>query len=106
MNCAACGHANPERAKFCLEDGSPFAARCGSCGLELPPAAKFCLECGTRVGATPAAAARPPEPAGERADRLPQWETRAPINALTASAMPSTLRWNIGKMRSTNRIVW
>ena len=35
-----------------------------------------------------------------------QCETRAPISAFTASPMPSTLRWNIGKMRSTSRTVW
>src|SRR4029453_7100443 len=35
--------------KFCLECGTPFAARCASCGTELPPAAKFCLECGTAL---------------------------------------------------------
>ena len=52
MTCSACGHANPERAKFCLECGAPFAARCASCGTELPPAAKFCLECGARQGVT------------------------------------------------------
>ena len=44
INCASCGHANPERAKFCLECGAPIGARCASCGTELPPAAKFCLE--------------------------------------------------------------
>ena len=56
MNCAACGHTNPERAKFCLECGAAFAASCASCGVELPPAAKFCLECGARVGAAAAPA--------------------------------------------------
>jgi class 3 adenylate cyclase/tetratricopeptide (TPR) repeat protein len=49
MNCARCGHTNPERAKFCLECGAPIAARCASCGTELPPAAKFCLECGASL---------------------------------------------------------
>ncbi|MGH3055408.1 MAG: zinc-ribbon domain-containing protein, partial [Gaiellaceae bacterium] len=49
MTCAACGHENPERAKFCLECGTPAGSRCASCGTELPPAAKFCLECGTRT---------------------------------------------------------
>ena len=49
MNCASCGHTNPERAKFCLECGAPIAARCATCGTELPPAAKFCLECGTAL---------------------------------------------------------
>ncbi len=58
MICAACGHDNPERAKFCLECGTPIAARCAGCGTELPPAAKFCLECGARTAAAPA----PPNP--------------------------------------------
>jgi len=49
MNCASCGHTNPERAKFCLECGAPIAARCPSCGTDLLPAAKFCLECGAAV---------------------------------------------------------
>jgi hypothetical protein len=58
MNCAACGHTNPERARFCPECGTPVAARCASCGGELLPAAKFCAECGTKVaGAAPARAA-------------------------------------------------
>ena len=65
MTCSACGHANPERAKFCLECGAPVAARCASCATELPPAAKFCLECGTKVGDRPAAASPPPD-AGAR----------------------------------------
>ncbi len=51
MNCHSCGNANPERAKFCLECGTPLSARCASCGTELPPAAKFCLECGAQVNA-------------------------------------------------------
>ena len=58
MNCASCGHTNPERAKFCLECGAPIAARCASCGTELPLAAKFCLECGAALaGPTPDVAA-------------------------------------------------
>jgi hypothetical protein len=40
MTCPSCGHDDPDRAKFCLECGAPFAARCASCGTELPPAAK------------------------------------------------------------------
>ena len=50
MNCGACGHENPERAKFCLECGSGFALRCGGCATELPAGAKFCLECGVATG--------------------------------------------------------
>jgi class 3 adenylate cyclase/tetratricopeptide (TPR) repeat protein len=48
MNCA-CGHARPERAKFCPECGAAFAPRCASCGAELTPAAKFCAECGADI---------------------------------------------------------
>jgi hypothetical protein len=49
MNCTACGHTNPERVKFCLECGTPVAARCASCGCDLPQAAKFCGECGASI---------------------------------------------------------
>ncbi len=49
MHCTACGHANPERAKFCLECGASVTGRCASCSSELPPAAKFCGECGAKV---------------------------------------------------------
>ena len=49
MNCATCGHASPERAKFCPECGGALAPRCASCGAELTPAAKFCAECGASL---------------------------------------------------------
>jgi hypothetical protein len=49
MNCASCGHDNPDSARFCLECGTPFALRCAGCGAELPAGAKFCLECGAAV---------------------------------------------------------
>ncbi|MEO7434839.1 MAG: AAA family ATPase, partial [Candidatus Binatia bacterium] len=62
MTCAACGNANPERAKFCIECGAALAVSCASCGTELPPAAKFCLECGTKVGASTGASASPSAP--------------------------------------------
>jgi len=70
MNCATCGQANPERAKFCLECGAPVAARCASCGTELPPAAKFCLECGTRTAAAPPAPSPPPATRGGSARKV------------------------------------
>ncbi len=54
MNCASCGHENPEKAKFCLECGQAIALRCSSCATELPAGAKYCLECGTPTsGSTP-----------------------------------------------------
>ena len=63
MNCPTCGHANPERVKFCFECGAALGGRCASCGSELSPAAKFCGECGAKVA--PAAPQRdgpsPPE---------------------------------------------
>jgi ribosomal protein L40E len=49
MNCTRCGHANPDRARFCLECGVPVKQGCTSCGTELPAGAKFCLECGAAV---------------------------------------------------------
>ncbi len=76
MTCGRCGHATPERARFCPECGAPFAARCTGCGAELPPAAKFCPECGASAAGAPtrhpdaltalAPAAPDAAPAGER----------------------------------------
>ena len=60
MHCSACGHANPDRAKFCLECGVALALRCASCGGEVPPAAKFCGECGAKASSQPPAAERTP----------------------------------------------
>ena len=56
MNCPACGHENPERAKFCLRCGAAFATRCTRCDTELPAGARFCLECGEPVSARPPSA--------------------------------------------------
>jgi class 3 adenylate cyclase len=54
MHCSGCGHANPERTKFCHECGVALVARCAGCGSELPPTVKFCGECGAPVaGAAP-----------------------------------------------------
>ena len=49
MNCSACGHENPDHARFCLECGAGFPLACASCGIELPGEAKFCLGCGAPV---------------------------------------------------------
>ena len=65
MNCSACGHENPDHARFCIESGAGFPLACASCGIELPGAAKFCLGCGTRVAtASPAlrGASQPEDP--------------------------------------------
>ena len=68
MNCASCGHDNPDSARFCLECGTPFALRCAGCGAELPGGAKFCLECGAAVvGAASERAALAPARSSPRA---------------------------------------
>ena len=67
MNCSTCGHANPERTKFCGECGSPIAARCASCDTPLSPGVKFCGECGGKVAGS--AAAGPPAAVPDRSPR-------------------------------------
>jgi class 3 adenylate cyclase/tetratricopeptide (TPR) repeat protein len=62
VNCATCGTANDEGAKFCNECGAPLQSGCPNCGAANKPGAKFCSECGTALAgtaprvATPAAA--------------------------------------------------
>jgi class 3 adenylate cyclase/tetratricopeptide (TPR) repeat protein len=50
MQCLNCQAENPVSAKFCMECGSPLAARCAGCGATLPERARFCTECGLAVG--------------------------------------------------------
>ena len=64
--CSACGHGNPQRAKFCLECGARIAICCASCGTELPPGAKFCLECGTSLVQGPKSKVQSLSPAPSR----------------------------------------
>jgi class 3 adenylate cyclase/tetratricopeptide (TPR) repeat protein len=52
----ACGHVNPDHAKFCLECGAALLRQCAACTVELPASAKFCLECGQPVGTQETAA--------------------------------------------------
>src|SRR5687767_14801010 len=49
MNCAACGHANPEGKRFCGECGAPLTLGCTSCGSVNPPANRFCGERGASL---------------------------------------------------------
>src|SRR5215470_4552311 len=58
--CANCGEENPDRAKFCLNCGSPLGL-CPNCGEQNPEKAKFCLNCGTPLVAA-AEPSPPPEP--------------------------------------------
>ena len=49
MDCAQCGEANRDGARFCGACGAPLALRCANCNAELNPKLKFCDECGTPV---------------------------------------------------------
>jgi adenylate cyclase len=57
--CTACGHANAEGAKFCIECGVPMARSCPSCSTQVTASQKFCGECGQdlRTATAPAASA-------------------------------------------------
>lgn len=51
MNCAKCGHNNPEATKLCGECGARLESGCAACGAANPPGNKFCGECGAPLGA-------------------------------------------------------
>ena len=46
MRCPACGHENPEGAKFCNECAAKIELSCPRCAKINPPESKFCNECG------------------------------------------------------------
>jgi len=46
MKCPACGHENPEGAKFCNECGAKIETACPRCNKVNPQESKFCNECG------------------------------------------------------------
>jgi class 3 adenylate cyclase len=60
VNCSACGHSNPQGARFCNDCAAPLAATCASCSAENPPDAKFCNSCAAPLG--PAEALAPAAP--------------------------------------------
>ena len=67
MRCAACGHENPEVARFCNGCGQVMAARCGTCTAENPPGARFCNQCGAQLQAAERSmASRLGEPSSSR----------------------------------------
>ena len=61
MHCAACGHANPSGARFCMSCGQALPRACPACGTEAPPGARFCMACAAPLE-TPARPAPPPTP--------------------------------------------
>ncbi|HKN93977.1 MAG TPA: adenylate/guanylate cyclase domain-containing protein, partial [Thermoleophilaceae bacterium] len=64
MICPSCSTENAESARFCVECGTPLAARCPNCGAGHAPGQKFCAECGTPLSG--AARQAPPVDAGPR----------------------------------------
>jgi adenylate cyclase len=62
MRCRECGTENRDRAKFCVECGSPISIVCPSCGAPAEPGQKFCGECGTPLDRE----AAQPQPKEER----------------------------------------
>lgn len=60
-DCASCGTANTEDARFCEGCGGALARACASCGVEASATARFCRACGAALDQdrpAPAAAAR------------------------------------------------
>jgi class 3 adenylate cyclase/tetratricopeptide (TPR) repeat protein/ribosomal protein L40E len=84
MRCSKCGAENPDRAKFCVECGSPLARRCPSCNAANPPTAKFCLECAKPLESSVDASDRvsdasmPPQPSGHGSDAALERFARTP----------------------------
>ncbi len=78
MECASCGTANPDNARFCMSCGSALANTCPSCGTENPPGAKFCIECGTGLSGQPRPAPPTPE-RGSAEDPHPEERRKATV---------------------------
>src|SRR2546430_3200199 len=51
MNCPACGHANPDGAKFCNQCAGSLPQRCSNCGTLNASGSKFCNECAAALTA-------------------------------------------------------
>jgi len=60
LNCASCGHANRDSARFCAVCGDGLVPSCSFCGAAVEAGAQFCDACGA-----PVAGAREP-PSGAR----------------------------------------
>src|SRR5262245_1039216 len=87
MTCTACGHANPETARFCNACGVAFAPRCAGCGTDNPPGSRFCNACG-------AALATRPDPGPSRVEgptrRADSREARKVVTVVFADLIGST----------------
>ncbi len=73
MQCAACGHNNPDDADFCEQCAGDLIRACGACGTQNTPTAKFCKRCRASLahGVSGSTAAAVPEPAAPIARPLP-----------------------------------
>jgi class 3 adenylate cyclase/tetratricopeptide (TPR) repeat protein len=60
VDCASCGHENPDTARFCGGCGGPLASEvaCPACHAENPRANRFCHECGHALATAGARAAQ------------------------------------------------
>ena len=96
MNCPACGHENPEHAKFCSECGGALRAErvCARCGTSNKADAKFCHECGAPDASAiaPAATAVSQPPEGERRQLTVMFADLANSTALSGLLDPEDLR--------------
>ncbi len=102
MNCARCGAAAAEGAKFCMNCGAALQISCVACNQNLPPDAKFCFRCGHPVGApAPQLATAPHEPAGAVAS------SAADLERLRQYIPPELLARleSSGRMRGERRVV-
>jgi class 3 adenylate cyclase len=52
MNCRACGHENPNGAKFCNQCAKPLPLACPKCRASNPVGSKFCSECAAPLTST------------------------------------------------------
>ena len=62
MNCPACGHENPDSAKFCNECAGSLPSRCLKCGSSNPAGSKFCNECAAPLSGASSPLIRPKGP--------------------------------------------
>src|SRR5215470_16097218 len=87
--CANCGEENPDRAKFCLNCGSPLGV-CPNCGEQNPERARFCLNCGTPLAVAEAPAAAPP-PAPAVPDEERKLDTLVFVDLVGSTALAESL---------------
>jgi class 3 adenylate cyclase/predicted ATPase len=79
MNCPACGHENPDGAKFCNQCAGPLPLHCSNCGISNPVGSKFCNGCAT-----------PLIPAGKSYPASPLDQARSEIHVSSAQVDSSS----------------